>query len=158
MAPAGPLFVEVSERMRTLKLSLVALVPAALVACSLAGPSLAGEVKAPAADQGRKVARVKSSPCWDKLGLTDKQKTALQALNQKFRLKAQELRKSSKTEDQKKAEFKKLAEARKAETGKVLTKQQQEKLRECMKTQSPKWGGARAPGAAKKPKAPASSK
>jgi len=119
--------------LRISKATFLAVVPLALFGCAVAQPSFAGNTKPSAAPKAKVAARAQASPCWDKLGLTDKQKTALKAINEKYRLKMTEFRKSKQTEAQKKAAFTKLADARKAETGKVLTKAQQTKLAECMK-------------------------
>lgn len=138
--------------MRISKATFLAVVPLALFGCAVAQPSFAGNTKPSAAPKPKVAARAQTSPCWDKLGLTDKQKAALKAINEKYRLKMTELRKSKQTETQKKAAFTKLADARKAETGKVLTKAQQQKLAECMKArkQQKKQAPAGSGGARKK--------
>ncbi len=119
--------------MRISKATFLAVVPLALFGCAVVQPSFAGNTKPSGAPRAKVGVRAKASPCWDKLNLTDKQKTALKTINEKYRSKMTDLRNSKQTEAQKNAAFKKLAEARKAEIGKVLTKAQQTKLEECMK-------------------------
>lgn len=119
--------------MRVSRATFLAVVPLALFGCAVAQPSFAEKAKPSVAPKAKVAAKAQANPCWDKLGLSDKQKTALKAINEKYRLKMTELRKSNQTEEQKKAASKKLAEARKAERDKVLTKAQQDKLAECMK-------------------------
>lgn len=133
-----------------MKLRLLVAVPLAVVGWMLVQPSHAEPAKKPAgASNARKVARVKQSPCWDKLGLTEKQKASLQDIRENSRLKVRAIKESNKSDDQKKAEIKKLAQAQQEQIAKVLTKAQAEQLRECLKTERQKQGKTRAAGAKK---------
>ncbi|MCC6483866.1 MAG: hypothetical protein IT209_03380 [Armatimonadetes bacterium] len=113
---------------------LLGLLPALAIAV-VAAPAARAE-KAPSqpgvsAKAERKNEAIES--CLDKIGLNAKQKADIDSLNSDTATKRQAILQSNKSKREKKSELRKLDKEHKAAMDKILTKDQQKALRECVK-------------------------
>ncbi|BCW99360.1 MAG: hypothetical protein KatS3mg024_2187 [Armatimonadota bacterium] len=141
--------------MRISRILMLAALPAVMLAWQVTGlEAQSGASKAPAKSRsGQAVSKpapgqrpgpgmrdwgARREEMYKAIGVTAQQRKQLEAIDEKYRNKAKELRGADLTPEQRRAKMKNLIEARQAEVDKVLTPEQKKKRQQWMEEQRKK--------------------
>ncbi len=141
--------------MRTIRILTLAVIPAALLAWQVTGlQAQSGGSKAPEQKQSGQAAvkppqgqrpapgmrdwGARREEMYKYIGVTAQQKKQLDAIDEKYRAKAAELRSADLTPEQRRTRMMELMQARQAEVDRVLTAEQKKKRQQWMEEQRKK--------------------
>lgn len=140
--------------MRHLRWLIMVVIPVMAAACFSAPPvrADANEMKRP--NLRNPAVREKVKDCLTRAiqasGVSDQQKSKLKSIQQDFRVKAEELKKSTLPQEEKRAKMRSLVKSMREDMMNVLTPAQQEKIKKWMKENChPRKGAGKAPRPAK---------
>lgn len=125
--------------MNAIRALVFGLLPAVALAM-VAAPAVRADdapAKPAASARGQKMQKAVKD-CLAKIGLSDDQKAAIDKLDKDTMAKRQAILQSDKSREQKKKELKELQKSHREAMDKILTKDQQKALRECLKHSRPK--------------------